>query len=71
MTYKEVIREFNEACKTWQLSDGYLTDNRYATRADIPCIANEMRYGIVYLRDDAVELLITRIEELEKQKGAM
>lgn len=70
MTYKDVIKAFNNISNERALSDEYLREHKCQTREDVE-IASELRYGIVYLRDDAVELLIARIEELEKQKGAM
>lgn len=70
MTYEDVIKAFDNASNERALSDEYLQECGCQTREDVE-IANELRYGIVYLRDDAVELLIARIKELEKQKGAM
>ena len=40
----------------------------YDTRKDV-VMCGEYKYGIVYVRDDAVELLIDRINELEKCLG--
>ena len=70
MTYKDVIKTFDNVSNERALSNEYLREHKCQTREDVE-IASELRYGIVYLRDDAVELLIARIEELEKQKGAM
>lgn len=67
MTYKDVIKEFKEKCDRYCLSDEYLNSIGNDTRKDA-VMCGEYQYGIVYMRDDAVELLIRRINELE-QKG--
>ena len=69
-TYEDVIKAFDNVSNERALSDEYLRECKCQTREDVE-IASELRYGIVYLRDDAVELLIARIKELEKQKGAI
>lgn len=61
MTYQDVIEEYKKAKASICISDEYLG----TTRADLPIIG-EYIYGIVWVRDDAVELLIKRIENLEK-----
>ena len=48
------------------LSDNYLSSVDKTTRAtDIRGIAGEFEYGIIYMRDDAVEILLEYIDELE------
>ena len=65
MTYKDVIKEYEERSNHICLSDEYLEEcNAIYTRETAPLIG-EYEYGIAYLRDDAVELLIDRIKELE------
>ena len=66
--YKEVIKEFQDAKNRWCLSDEYLKDNGCFTREE-ETIAIEYPYGIVYLQDTAVDVLIERIKELEKQQN--
>ena len=65
---KDVIREFTGDCNCCALSDDYLQEYGYETRAEFP-MTIEFGYGIMYLRDDAVELLIERIKELENGRG--
>lgn len=67
MTYKDVINEFKEKCNRYCLSDEYLKSIDNTTRKDA-VLCGEYEYGMVYLRDDAVKLLIDKINELE-QKG--
>ena len=66
MTYKDVIKEYEERCNHIYLSDDYLESCSGVTytRKNAPLVG-EYEYGIAYLRDDAVELLINRIRELE------
>ena len=69
MTYKEVIEEFNKACNRYCLSDEYLEETgRNTSRRQRPnSICGEYEYGMVHMRDDAVEVLIDRIKELESE----
>ena len=64
MDYKKVLQDYKAACQRRQLSDEYLREQKCETRADLPITA-EFPYGVVYLQDDAVDVLIKRIEELE------
>lgn len=49
------------------LSDDYLASIDRTTRAtNIREIAGELEYGIVYMRDDAVDILLRYIEQLER-----
>ena len=65
MTYKDVIEEYNRAANRICLSDEYLEDVDSPTRQELP-IVGDYQYGVAYMRDDAVELLIDRIHELEE-----
>ena len=65
ITYKDVIKEYEEQKSNICLSEEYLEEhNSEFTRKNLPLVG-EYEYGIAYLRDDAVELLIDRIRELE------
>ena len=64
MQYKKALQEFERVCGNRQLSDDYLRDQNCETRKDLP-VAIEFEYGVVYLRDDAVDALLARIKELE------
>ena len=68
MLCEDVIREFEKKLRSRALSDEYLREQRCDVRADMQ-IAIEFPYGIIYLRDDAVEILINRIRELENRRG--
>ena len=65
MTYKDVIEDFKNKCNSCCLSDDWLYNQQCQTR-ETSVMCGEYQYGIVYVRDDAVELLIDRINELEK-----
>ena len=65
MTYKDVIKEYEKRSNHICLSNKYLEEcDATYTRETAPLVG-EYEYGIAYLRDDAVELLIARIKELE------
>lgn len=50
-----------------ELSDDYLSSQNQDTRAKNPTyIAGEFDYGIIYMRDDAVDILLEYIERLER-----
>ena len=63
---REIIEEYREGCKHRQIDDKTLEEKGKSTRKD-GCIWGEFDYGIVYLRDDAVDTLIKYIEELGGQ----
>ena len=63
--YKEIVKVYKQVCKEYQLSDEYLRESKCKTRDTIP-IAAEFQYGVVYLQDDAVDVLLERIYELER-----
>lgn len=64
MRYAKALQEFERVCGNRQLSDDYLRDQKCETRKIVP-VAIEFSYGVVYLRDDAVDALLARIKELE------
>ena len=64
MTYKYVMKAFKEAKYRYCLTDEYLLKNGAPTRGMLP-ICDEYEHGVVRVRDDAVQLLIDRIYELE------
>lgn len=64
---KDVIKEFIDDCNRRALSDDYLQECGCETRAEFP-MTIEFSYGVMYLRDDAVELLIECIKELENER---
>lgn len=68
MDYKEVIKEFENAEERYELSDEYLADINSPTRGQLS-LAGEFAYGVVYLQDNAVNILINRIKELEKENN--
>lgn len=60
------VRKLWNNQSTRALTDNYLALLGETTRSDGPTnIAGEFDYGIVYMRDDAVEILLKYIEELE------
>ena len=66
--YKIVKDKFIERCKNKQLGDEYLIKNECTPRNLISGnICGDFDYGIVYLRDDAVEVLLKYIEELKRK----
>ena len=61
------VRAYWKAQSNRGLSDDYLASVDKTTRASDPrFIAGEFKYGIIYMRDDAVEILLKYIEELER-----
>ena len=64
-TYEEIVQAYRDAYKRYALNDEYLRENDCKARDSLP-IAAEWSYGVVYLQDDAVDVLLTRIAELEK-----
>ena len=66
MDVKEILHKYRDKCRNGQLSDEYLEEHKCKARTDIP-IAVEFPYGIVYLQDAAVDVLIKRIEDLETE----
>lgn len=59
-----MVREkFTRFCHLKELSDDYLEKNECKTRYETR-VAVEVNYGIVYLRDDAVRILLEYISEL-------
>lgn len=66
MDYETILKKYRKACEQRQLSEEYLRENDCEVRSDLP-VAIEFSYGVIYLRDDAVDVLIKRIEELEAE----
>lgn len=61
------VRGYWKAQSGRGLSDDYLASINENTRASDPSyIAGEFGYGIIYMRDDAVEILLRYIEQLER-----
>lgn len=60
MTYQDVINIYNKKAREICIGD----DNLDTPRTDLP-IVGEYIYGVAWMRDDAVELLIERINTLE------
>jgi len=58
MTYQDVIEEFPKKINQ-------CIDEGSDSRQDIPICIQDL-HGVVWVRDDAVKLLIKRIEDLEK-----
>ena len=66
MDSNEIIKIFNNECKNNSLSDGFISAENGVIRKNSP-IVGQFSYGIVYLRDDAVNVLIERINQLENE----
>lgn len=66
MDVKEIVRKYHDTCHRYQLSDEYLKVQKCKTRIEMPTAA-EFCYGVVYLQDAAVDMLIKRIEGLETE----
>lgn len=66
MYYEAILEKYRKACEQRQISDDYLREHDFPTRSDSQ-MAIEIPYGVIYLRDDAVDVLIKRIEELEAE----
>lgn len=67
LTVDEVMIKFKRACEKKRKTDEKLAECYRKTRGDkdIP-LAGDFVSGIIYLRDDAVDVLIERIKELEE-----
>ena len=63
---KMVREEFTNLCQQKELDNNYLEDNKYKTRYETHA-AVEINYGIIYLRDDAVKILLEYIDTLEDE----
>lgn len=62
------VRAYWKAQSNGGLSDDYLASVYKTTRAtDVRFIAGEFQYGIIYMRDDAVDVLLKYIEQLERE----
>lgn len=64
------VRAYWKAQSNRGLSDDYLASVDKTTRAVDPrFIAGEFKYGIIYMRDDAVEILLKYIARLERERN--
>lgn len=63
--YKYICKEFTKRKLEHALGDEYLESIGETTRLHAPMIM-EAEYGILYLRDDAVQDLLRYIRELKK-----
>jgi hypothetical protein len=65
------IREkWENRCRNRALPDDYLRSHYQTTRTDSPeGIAGEFDYGIIYMRDDAVDILFEYIKLLERENN--
>lgn len=63
-----VIDLFDRSSNARCLGDDTIEEaGRESRRSGEACIAGDYSYGILYLRDDAVNILVERIRELEKK----
>lgn len=63
-----VIDLFDRSSNARCLGDDRIEEaGRESRRSGEACVAGDLSYGIVYLRDDAVDILVERIRELEKK----
>ena len=67
---KMVREEFTNLCQQKELDNDYLEENKYKTRYETH-VAVEVNYGIIYLRDDAVRILLEYIDILEYENSKL
>lgn len=61
-----MISIYESYCDARRISDEHLNDERSETRrSGEPPFCGDFQRGIMYLRDDAVDILIARIRQLE------
>lgn len=62
----KVIKVFEDACCQKELGDEYLDEVGKPTRyaGELPLVG-DYSYGVLYLRDDAVQTLVCRVHDLE------
>lgn len=66
--YELVKTEYDRVCENRRLDNDYLIENGCSIRDGVEGnIAGDYQYGIVYLRDDAVDVLIEYIDNLKKK----
>ena len=63
----KVIEVFEHACSQKELDDAYLDEVGKPTRyaGGLP-LWGDYSYGVLYLRDDAVHTLVSRVRDLER-----
>ena len=63
----KVIEVFEHACSQKELDDAYLDEVEKPTRysGSLP-LWGDYSYGVLYLRDDAVRTLVSRVRDLER-----
>ena len=68
----KVIEIFDRACGRKALDDEYLDGVGKPTRyaGELPLVG-DYSYGVLYLRDDAVDILIARIRQLEAENKSL
>ena len=63
-----MISIYESYCDARRISDEHLNDERSETRrSGEPPFCGDFQRGIMYLRDDAVDILIARIRQLEAE----
>lgn len=63
-----MISVYESYCDARRISDDHLSDKRSETRrSGEPPFCGDFRRGIMCLRDDAVDILIARIRQLEAE----
>lgn len=67
---KMVRKGFTKLCQQRELDNDYLEENKYKTRYKTHA-AVEINYGIIYLRDDAVKILLEYIDTLEYENSKL
>lgn len=64
----KMISIYESYCDARRMSDEHLKDEGSETRySDEPPFCGDFRRGIMYLRDDAVDILVARIRQLEAE----
>lgn len=63
-----MIEWFENACDARRMSDDSLEREESETRYEMG-VAGDYRRGVIFLRDDAVDILIERIRELEEENA--
>lgn len=63
-----MIEWFENACDARRMSDDSLEREESETRYEIG-VAGDYRRVVIFLRDDAVDILIERIRELEEENA--
>ena len=67
LDFEKVTITFQNKYQSLSLPDKQLKTENKPTRDLLPMVL-ESNYGVIYLRDDAVQILFDRIKELEKER---